>query len=218
EGSLRMRQEMDRANLPSPNFSQPGHPYVRLILRNDIERRMRGRTGEGQAVDEFTNLFRLTWKPVAQDGGEAKEAPGPGQIKHALVQSLRANGYAVDSFTQDRAVNPNKPHDIPDLRSSGLAAVYTGFKFRVVSLSSGLYLLLDHDVQVRNRATLDKVLSVAPQLRGRDFGKAFVRVNEQWVPCRIREIRDETTAVSVRTESGEDQVIDAKHAQVMPML
>jgi ATP-dependent DNA helicase RecG len=89
EGSLRMKQEMERANLPSPDFSLPGNSYVRVILRNDIERRkLKQKAGENSA-NEFTNFFRITWS-LEKPQENSQQPPNRQEIGQALLDALKA--------------------------------------------------------------------------------------------------------------------------------
>ena len=99
EGSLRMKQDMERANLPAPEFSMPGNPYVRVILRNDIERRrIKQQTGES-AVNEFTNFFRITWTlEKEQEAGGSQQPPTRTEIGKVLLDAFRR---FMRDFTSD---------------------------------------------------------------------------------------------------------------------
>jgi len=198
EGSLRMVQEMRRANLPAPKFSEPGSSYVRVVLRNDIERRVKERSGEGADVSEFLNIFRITWKPVEdvkEESEEESQAPEPTEIRQAVVNGLKAHGYAVDSFFQDSAADFRQEYAVPELKQSRLASIYPGFKFRVLRLSGAVYLLLDHTVHVRNRATLARLFEIYPEMRDRPFRKGFYKDRGRWAPCFINAIREDDTVV-----------------------
>lgn len=220
EGCLRMREEMRRANLPPPEFSRPGNPYVRVVLRNDIERRVKERTGEGAKVSECTNLFRITWQPIKDVETVSEEEaypPDPSELRNAIQRGLAAQGYVVDSFFGTTAVDVAGERTPPGLKQSGLVSIYPGFKFRVVQLQDGPYLLLDYLVRVRNRANLARLLQIHPQLRNRRFSRAFVKQNSQWLPCQIRSIGPDGI-VSVELWSDKGKVESASLSNVLPQL
>jgi predicted HTH transcriptional regulator len=220
EGSLRMRHEMERLNLPPPEFSQPGKPYVLVVLRNDIERRLKERIGEAERATAFTNLFRITWQPVSEGQPASEEearVPEFREIKAAILSGLTAQGYAVDSFVRDTAIDIKNEQAIPELKKSGLATIYPGFRFQIVELQDGMYLLVDHTIEVKNRARLDRVLALVPAMRSRRFGKAFVRRDERWLPCRIREMHaNDDVSVEFLSEETGVQRVNAK--DVLPDL
>ncbi len=216
EGSLRMREEMQRANLPAPEFSLPGKGAVRVVLRNDIERRLKERTGESKGIDEFTNLFRITWTPDNEaDLSELGQAPRLGEVKATLLSALRAHGYVIESFASERAIDPQVDCDVPELRGTKLVSIHPGFAFRLLSLADGIYLILDHDIQVRNRASLDRILSLLPSTRTRRFRNAFLRQEGRWRPCRIRALAQETASVEL---VGEREILEVPQNQVVPNL
>ncbi len=221
EGSLRMRQEMERANLPNPEFSKPGKQYVLVTLRNDIERRVKERSGVGAEVSQFLNLFRITWRPAddvaADESEEVLQAPEPGEIREVFLKGLKAQGFAVDSFFKDSVADLRREHIIPKLKNSGLASIYPGFRFRILRLSDGVYLLLDYTVHVRNRATLARLLEVYPKIRSRDLRKGFVQSNGTWMPCLINAI---TENQKIRVTAWADPSSDHETlaSEVIPLL
>ena len=217
EGSLRMRQEMGRCNLPVPEFSLPGKPYVRLTLFNDVERRLEERRVKGKAK-EFANLFRITWKSEHQNASptESDEAPGFREIKQAFIDGLKAQDYLVDSFAMDTAVRLNDEQVIPALKQSKLASIYAGFRFRILSHKYGAYLVLDHNIEVQNRVTLSRMFELAPEMRERQFSKGFVRIDNHWRPCRIQEIKD--GAVTVRLTNETENIVRSDESNVLPKI
>ena len=218
EGSLRMKQDMERANLPAPEFSMPGNPYVRVILRNDIERRrIKQQTGES-AVNEFTNFFRITWTlEKEQEAGGSQQPPTRTEIGKVLLDAFRAQGYTVDSFAQDTALRAQDEQPIPELQQSGLASIYAGFHFRLASYSHGMYLTIDHNIEVKNRATLERIFSLAPEMKSRAFSRGFVRIEKHWQPCEIIEIKqDGTVSVSLLPDETEKLTVAANH--VLPKI
>jgi len=197
EGTKRMYQEMADLGLPEPEFYEPGNHCVLVILRNDIERRKARRGVRLPEIStQFANLFPLEIKaPSFVDvdqlfPDEQLSPPSFREIKRALVQTLRDKGYLVDSFTQDTAVDFRQERVYEQLRQSKLVAIYPGFRFRIMTFDSMLYLCLDHTVEVRNRASLDRILGLCPHFRDRILGKGFVRTDSGWQPCRIRRILD----------------------------
>lgn len=212
EGSMRMRQEMLRANLPEPGFSPIGNPYVRVILRNDFERRT-ARSGPAP-VSEYANLFRLTWS--AQPPTDT-EVPTPRELRVAFEDALKANGYAIDSFVHDRAVDPRVTIDDPELKGTKLFTLHPGFIFRLMPLSDGCYLALDHDIQVKNRTSVARIIELAPFLRNRLRYRGFARYEETWQPCRILEVAADG-ATRVRLFRPVERETTVPGAQVIPSL
>jgi len=220
EGSLRMRQGMKHSNLPAPEFSEPGNPYVRVILRNDIERRIRKEKRGAETVSQFANLYRITWKTAPAGEAPTVERARPpevGELREAVLKGLEAQGYAIDSFFKQTAIDVNNRFTIDELDRSGLASIYPGFRFRVIQLKSGIYLLLDFSVHVKNLARLDKLLRIYPGLKTRDLYRGFVREGKKWVPCRIEDV-DAERGVSVRLWGDEDHKITAAASDVLPVM
>jgi hypothetical protein len=193
EGSLRMREEMAKANLPEPFFAEPGNSYVQVVLRNDIDRRSKERADQKAKANEFVNWFRITWQStqVGEDHSEKNaRAPEKREIREALLKGLKAYGYAVDSFYGESVADIGNEYRVPELSGSQAVFVCPGFKFQIVNHSSGTYLMIDEEVHVRNRLKLDEIIRIVPEVRKEALGKAFVRSEQKWVPARILNAND----------------------------
>ena len=77
EGVHRMYEEMDELGLPAPEFSEPSGMVVKLVLHNDIARRVPyvgaddivSRDGSHQSDNrDFTDVERMALDIVARDG------------------------------------------------------------------------------------------------------------------------------------------------------
>ncbi|MBI3301649.1 MAG: hypothetical protein HYZ72_06180 [Deltaproteobacteria bacterium] len=210
EGTRRMIRAMERAGLPRPEFSPAGRPNVTVVLRNDIDRRSaeRGLTRTAQTT-AFANLFALRLSapppagPVPEEGAEP---PDVQEIKAALVTSLTQTGFTVDSFAQRRFVDFRREHIVPALRASKLVSLYPGADFRVFQFGPDYFLCLDPAVEVRNRATLDRLLTLIPSLAKRHLDRGFVRTDGEWKPCRILEVREEGVLVQLWEEPTHQEI------------
>lgn len=207
EGTQRMMQAMERAGLPLPEFSPPGHPNVKVVLRNDTDRRRSERgVKEPGSITGYTNLFPLKLSappftgPVPEEG---EEQPDYGEIKAAIVGSLVRNGYNVDSFAQRRFLDFRREHIVPALRASRLISLYPAADFRIFELGSDYFLCLDPAVEVRNRATLDRLVKLVPGLVNRRLKSGFARLEGEWKACRIVHFSDQKVLVKL-VESGEE--------------
>lgn len=219
EGTLRMRREMLNANLPGPEYSKLGEPFVRVSLFNDIGRRLKQSPGTVSQTTEFANLFQIRWTE-SQSGGALEIDGGPpdkAEVKDAFLKGLQAHGYTVDSFFGDEAIDPRADQTPDTIRRSGLAVISAGFRFRIENLHGSLYLVLDHTISVRNRATLTKVLEIAPEMRARWFRRGFFRRDERWIPCVIKRIA-ERSQVHVQVWGKEDTFETVSADQVIPRM
>lgn len=219
EGTRRMFQEMEQASLPPPEFSAPGKPTVTVILRNDIDNREPSRR-LGQ-VPQFANLFflRLAAPPPRGPVPEAGESPPTiGDIKNAFIESLREHGWTVDDFTKSTAVDFRDEVVIQELRESGLASIYPGFRFRLMQFGGQFYLCLDPTVEVRNRATLADLLQLCPHFAKRRFRRAFVRLPQGWTPCFVLRLT-ETEKLVVRLKDGDEKSeLEVGRTDVIPLI
>lgn len=221
EGTKRMIAAMEMSSLPPPTFSQPGKSHVTVILRNDIERRISERTGADAqtTTSSFGNLFLLDIVGPAQAGPIPDENVEPLDthgIRNALITALRDGGYAVDSFTGSLAVDFRREYPIEALRSSRIVSIYPAIKFRVFEFGSDRFVCLDHAVEVRNRATLARLISLVPPLKNRGISKGFYRRGKTWHPCYIRTVSEHSAIVEPLGSPGQN--ITAAAEDVLPSL
>ncbi len=210
EGTKRMIASMERVGLPLPEFSPAGRPNVTVVLRNDIDRRSaeRGLTHIAQTTS-FANLFPLRLSappPVGPVPEEGTELPDLQEIKSALVISLIQKGFTVDSFAQHRFVDFRREHVVPGLRATKLVSLYPGAEFRIFQFGPHYFLSLDPVVEVRNRATVDRLLNLIPSLSKRRLDKGFVRTDGEWKPCRILEVREEGVLIQLWEERTHQEI------------
>jgi len=224
EGTKRMYHDMAEIGLPEPEFAEPGHAGVQVVLRNDLKRRMAARgVAETGVSTQFTNLFPLNLiAPKLTDEvvlDNTLAPPSFGEIKEALIQVLRNKGWMVDSFTQDVAVNYSDEYVIDALRRSQLASLYPGFTFRILKFDNSYYLCLDHTVEVRNRATVARILEIAPYMEKHIVGNGFARLaSGKWQPCRIQKLVSGSKVEVVRADREQELVELYPTTAVIPNL
>ena len=220
EGTKRMITAMEQAGLPLPEFSPLGRANVTVVLRNDMQRRQTERMGvTAEPITAFGNLYPMEIVGPPRSGPvpeEASDPPSRDEIKSALITALKGQGFAVDSFTQSTAVDFRKEHILPALRNSRLVSLYPAIEFRVFELATDPYLCIDLAVEVRNRTTLDQLLTMLPNLAHRRFEKGFYRLANTWQPCYIREVTQDQ--VSVEPLGSVGQRVSVAATDVLPNL
>jgi len=93
-------------------------------------------------------------------------------------------------------------------------SLYAGAEFRIFQFGAEYFLCLDPAVEVRNRATLDRLLQLIPGLAKRRIETGFFRVDGTWKPCRILEIREHIALVQLLDDP--DKREEPPHDQVLP--
>lgn len=205
EGTLRIFGEMQKAGLPPPEYSPSGQAMVNVVLRNDIDRRKLSQSGTDSSAPTF-NMFRLEFQPLRiSEGTELSNPPTFSELKSAIEKTLTSNGWAVSSFTHDIAMDLSKP-SLPLPNGSDWVGMYNAFQFLLQEFNGKFYLTLDFKVEVRSRANLKKIVAVAPQMLRQRFGRAFARINQQWIAGFINRVNttDETVLFEIRTAKKED--------------
>lgn len=229
EGTKTMRQVMLKANLPAPRFSPPELDRVTCTLANNIDERIRLRATQGTPATEpappvETNIYPLYVRTPLETDPDAPFAPESGrptgrEIREALARALQQAGYRIDSFTQSVAVDFSAEYQIPALTRSKIVSIYPGFEFQIREFGQGIYLLLDHTVQVRNRLPADQVKQSLPNLRLDGRRRCFVRGDKGWLPGFVIEIVGTVYRVELRGGDRDNpDIIDVTAANVIPDL
>ncbi|MDX2136534.1 MAG: ATP-binding protein [Chloroflexota bacterium] len=205
EGTQRIFGEMQKAGLPPPEYSPPGQALVRVVLRNDIDRRKVSQIGTETSAPTF-NMFRLEFQAITSPNDENPANPPTfNELKRGIEQALTSGGWAVSSFTHDVAMDLSKP-SLPISSGGEWVSMHNAFQFRLQEFSNKYYLALDFKIEVRSRANLQRIVSVAPQLVKQRFGRGFARTNGKWVAGYIRRVdtTNETATFEIRTEKKND--------------
>ena len=229
EGIKRMRQAMRNAGLPPPHFSPLELDRVTCTLLNNIDARMKARTDLATharitPTTVMPNIYPLSMRsdltedphaPFAEEAGR----PTFSEVRAALHNALRAAGFHIDSFAGVTAVDFTDEHIVPALTASKVAAIYPGIAFRLLELDRSFYLVLDHTVEVRNRAHASRVMRALPWLRLDNHRRCFVRCHAGWKPGYILEAMNGSYRVELKQEERTPpEVIEAEAVAVIPDL
>jgi len=208
EGVPRIKQEMKEAGLPEPVFSHPGQPYVRVILKNDIERREERIKSEKDEITEYSNLFELN--VTGPSGSESAIIEGKGEgltpkeIREALCNNLISSGWAIDSFTKATAINLRKKYQVEEIDK--FISIYPGFKFRIRRIKNHIVLLIDPTIEVRSKITLSTLKNIAPEILDWGLYKGYVKIRSKWKPSIIKNFDKSKVYVQFKENEKEKKV------------
>lgn len=212
EGTRTMRRVMKEAGLPPPRFSSPElTERVECTLHNDIDERTRARSdGQAAAPDRrptslATNMFPLKIQSPPSDpdepfGSEEALRPTFGDVRAALLRRLREVGFNIDSFASTTAVDFSQEHIVPSLRGKGLLSIYPGLEFRLTEFGGTYLLVVDHTVEVRNRAHAARVRRAVPWISLGARRHCFVRQEGKWAAGYIVGEQGAELLVELRTD------------------
>jgi predicted HTH transcriptional regulator len=229
EGTKTMRRVMLNTGLPTPEWSPPGLDRVTCTLFNNIDERIKARTDLATRAritptTVVSNIFPLRIRsPFTRDPNapfaEEVGRPAFGEVRNAFLKALRAAGFRVDSFAGVSAVDFANEYVVPALAGSKAAAIYPGIEFRLLELDRSFYLVLDHTVEIRNRANASRVKRALPWLRLDNHRRCFIRSNAGWVPGYIVEGMDGSYRVELKRDGQTSQeTIEAGADIVIPDL
>ena len=229
EGTKTMRRAMRDTGLPPPAYSPPGLDRVTCTLFNNIDERLKARTDPATRAriaptTVVPNIFPLRIRSAFETDPNAPFAEEAGrptfyEVRTALPGALRAAGFRVDSFTGLKAVDFADEHIVPALSKSKLAAIYPGINFRLLELDNSFYLVLEHTVEVRNRANASRVMHALPWLRLDNRRRCFVRRDAGWTPGYIIEALNGSCLVELKKEGRTSlDVIKVDASTVIPNL
>jgi len=159
EGTLRMRDEMDQAELPAPVFRVTPWQTKLILLNNWHEREKLLRTGQSEQP-EIANLFPL--KITTLSGGTPKPldfASLRQEFTSALKDSLEANGWFIDKFKFSRLVAHRQGVDLPIPNpAKKIVRFYRGYSFQLREYHRKFFLSIDYTLQVRNVVSARAIL------------------------------------------------------------
>jgi predicted HTH transcriptional regulator len=210
EGTRRIFSEMQRAGLPDPIYSPLGGTHVHVTLKNDIDRRRAAQvSAESEVSVPWLNLFRLEVQdsnPSSPDG-EGKSL-GYKALRTAIEKALIENGWSVSSFTHDIAMDVKKP---ALGGGTNFVSIHEAFRFSLQEFNQRFYLALDYKVEVRSRATLQSIMTTAPTMLNQKFGRAFARINQQWVAGYIIRVNRNEQTVLFEIRAAQKSDTKTKH-------
>lgn len=215
EGTRTMRDEMDRLNLPSPQYVVRDAETI-VVLRNDEKRRAAKPTGladEPVRSDELTNLYQLKGflEGLAPDRGRE----GRRILLDVFCAKLESNGWFVDAKRMGRAVAHRRgvPITAPDAAKQ-VVRLYPAYAFHVREYFRRQYLVVDYTVQVQSVLTAERAVA--------EFGaqdviglKGFALYGDRAEPVRVTGL-DGTDCLLRLLDRGIDE--RAPYTKVFPSL
>jgi len=216
EGIQRIKQEMEEAGLSPPLYSPPDQPNVKVILRNDIDRREARFVGKEEA-SEIGNLFEIDISGPIGSEGAIIEGKGPTirNIREEFENKLRLAGWAVDSFTRDTAISLRDKYSIDEIND--FVSIYPGFRYGFKRFNGLLLLSIDPTVEIRNRVSLRQINEISPEMLKWGINKAFAKINSEWSPCNLIEVKDDHAKAYLKRD-GELKEISVSIDSVVPSL
>jgi predicted HTH transcriptional regulator len=208
EGTKRMRDEMDRLDLPAPVYEM-GEAQTTVKLYNNAEEREAALRGEsGLEPSEFANLFPLE---ISVNGGRGLVAERLGRQRREFTTSLgdvlMANGWYVDFSRFGRLKAHRRGSDIPLPTSvARLVRFYPAYTFQLRQYWGKNYLCVDYALEVKNVRNLRALLSeldvgtlinrtAAVRLEGWRRGK-IVRADGEWALVHLFDLEREERVAS----------------------
>lgn len=155
EGTNRMREAMQRMNLPSPTYHTNGYTTVALYNNSQEREAVYKQLSSIPQNTEYANLFKINilYKDQSQTYSLSeirKEALG------LLKDKLQNNAWFIDRdktlrFTAHRRGNSvSLPQNV-----ANLIRIFPAYSFQFYIFDSQFYLSIDYDVQLKNIVTLD---------------------------------------------------------------
>jgi hypothetical protein len=229
EGVRIMREAMRNAGLPAPRFSPPELDRVTCTLFNNIDERIKARTDPATharitPTTVIPNIYPLRMSSYPTEDPHApfaEEAGRPmfGEVRAALHKALGAAGFRIDSFAGVTAVDFMNEYVVPALATSKIAAIYPSIAFRLLEFDGSFYLVLDHTVEVRSRASAHWVRRALPWLRLDNHRRCFVRCHTGWKPGYIIEAMNGSYRVELKqVDHTAPEIIEADAVTVIPDL
>ncbi|MCI0330678.1 MAG: putative DNA binding domain-containing protein [candidate division Zixibacteria bacterium] len=159
EGTRRMYQEMERMELPPPEFKGESSQVVVILYNNMAEReKKRSKTKEPISY-EVGNLFRMQ---IDESKGTLDETES--KIREEFIKKLMANGWVLSPF-RTSAHSIKKELKAIEVKGTLVCSIRKGFRFSFKRYKDTLFLAIDPKVQLVNHLTLKQILEIVPDIR-----------------------------------------------------
>ena len=209
EGTRRMRDEMAKANLPSPLYTLTSS-QTRVLLSNDISTREALYRGPSQRdVSEFANLFPISL--LGNDGSQQQEKPTSDIVRKGMTafkNSLEAKGWHLHRLGYGRITAHIKGTEI-DVPGNvrRILRLFPAYSFQFREYWGLLYLCIDYTLEVRNVLPVPQLLSAlaSSDIKGRS---ALVSFNG-WQRGRILSADSEWALVWLEDLETEERIPSA---------
>jgi predicted HTH transcriptional regulator len=213
EGTRRMRDEMAKLGLPSPEYTVSDYGTT-LVLRNNSHAR---KDVPSHAVQEegpeFTNLYPLVGVSVAPDFERAKQQRR--EIQDALKNKLAANGWFIDRDSYGVITAHRRGVALPaPANVSKVVKLYPAYVFQIKEYFGKLYLLVDFTVTVQTVLYLSEVLTYldAKQMVGL---RSMAQVRG-WSAGKLTEIEADHSKVAIFDYKSTESVPNNKIIPRLP--
>ncbi len=186
EGTQTMLDSMRAMQLSAPHYRTNGSTDV-LFYNNYVEREAKYYSFNKQLENEFTNLYKVTVFSNNNTNYDLNEVRR--QTISLFKDKLKNSNWFIDSEFGLRIVaHPKGKHLELHNKASEYLQIFPAYTFQVYWIGSDLYLSIDYDVQVKNRASIANLI----QFSSIDFRhkKAFVKYGNAWTFAVIQDTTD----------------------------
>lgn len=188
EGFRTMRDQMLTLNLPAPEYITNGHTTV-ILYNNYKEREARIKKIQQPVLDEFTNLFEIDLKHNIVSEPDQNNKSISTILLSLVKDKLQNKGWFIDRDKSSRIVAHQRGnHIIFDHEIDKWIRVFPAYSFQVYNFDKTYYLSIDYDVQIKNIATLEKL--VQKGISDLRFRRAQVKIGGQWTHGTIEDFTE----------------------------
>lgn len=214
EGTKRIQTEMQKLDLPAPEYHTNGETI--LILKNNIEERRKrffSHDAPTRSSGEYINLFEI--KITGTDTTQYDKDILQKELLGVLKDNLQNNQWYIDKFSKGRLLlhQQGKSVTLDNPFAEKICRIFQAYILQVKMFGSQFYLCIDYKAILKNIQTLDKFSN---ELKEDILGqRAIVKYQNKWENCTIRKIESQTSTVHLTDYDTEVQI---ENANVIPEL
>ena len=178
EGYRTIRDQMQAANLPTPQYHTNGFTTVALY-NNYLEREARIRKLQQPVSDEFTNLYEIELKHSIVSEPNSSRKSIQSILLNLIKDKLHNLDWFIDRDNKSRITAHRRGNHISlDTELDKCLRIFPAYSFQVYNFGNKFYLSIDFDIQVKNFSTLEALSKKGiSDLR---YRRAQVKIGGTW--------------------------------------
>lgn len=213
EGTRRIQQEIERLNLPKPEYQTNGE--TSLTFWNNVEERSQrffAHNVPTRSTSEYLNLFAIQ---VSGNIENYEKSILQKELLNVLKDNLQANNWYVDRFDKGRLTVHQRGDSYPlnNPAAEKVISIFRAYTLQIKLYGGHFYLAIDYKAELKNIQTLDKLHSHLQNALVNQT--AIVKYGGGWEVCTLRAVGSDVTTVYL---SDFDVAVAVENRLIVPRL
>ncbi|MCW3097908.1 MAG: putative transcriptional regulator [Chthonomonadaceae bacterium] len=217
EGTRTMRREMAKLNLPPPQYDLTSAQTTLTLFNNADAREARMKAMASSESSEFANLFPVDIVSQGDRQPGNRRVDEQRELLDGLQNALKGQKWFIHNVRFGRLVAspPRTSIALPE-NLAHIFRLFPAYSFQFRQYWGQHYLCIDFRLEVRNRLTIQSLLSLLPstELFNRT---ALVKWENEWRRARILSIDSEWTRVRLFDFESEETIASDRVVPDLPV-